>query len=70
MKAKRQRKKNRFTPLVLTLESQEEIDAIFMLVNSMNICEVFPVLDNWFSELDKYADYDHDEWNKLDDILV
>jgi len=57
-----------FKPVVITLETQEEVDALVTLVNQQRITEVFPALDDWWKKLDglgSYAKY----WSKLCRII-
>ena len=57
-----------FKPIQLILESQEEVDAICTIVNSQQITKVFPILDDWYSQLDEYGDYNK-KWNELVKII-
>lgn len=48
----------KFKPIQLTLENQEEVDAICTLVNSVRIITIFPVLDSWHDKLNGYGDFE------------
>ena len=67
MKAKQTKPKPQFTPIQLTLENQEEVDAIRTLVESTQITQVFPVLSEWYAQLNDYGNIVN--WDKLREIL-
>ncbi len=51
MKAKRAEPKQEFVPVIVTLESQEEIDALFIVGNHPTISRTFPALGGLWSVL-------------------
>ena len=55
MKAERVEPEREFVPVIITLESQEEVDSLFAIVNHTRVCHVLPALDSWYSEIVQFA---------------
>ena len=70
MKAKRAEPKQEFVPVIVTLESQEEVDSLYAVVNHTTIRCVVPVVAEWQSKLKPFRSYDYQLLhNKLDKLL-
>jgi len=48
MKAERIGLKQEFVPVIVTLENQEEVDALHTIANHIAIVNPLPVLNDWF----------------------
>ena len=55
MKAERIELKQEFVPVIVTLESQEEVDSLFVLANHPDVTRILPATDNWWGELSPFA---------------
>ena len=70
MKAKRAEPKQEFVPVIVTLESQEEVDAFFCLCNHGGITRVYPALNGWWSSLTPFRSRHYSAlFDKLINIL-
>lgn len=67
MKAERVELKSEFVPVVVTLESQEEVDALFAVTNHAKIVDdMLPVMAGWWSKLERFKSPGSSRmWNKL-----
>ena len=55
MKATRIEPEQKFVPVIVTLESQEEVDSLFVVGNDVRICNVLPALDRVYNLLKPFA---------------
>jgi len=69
MKVEQIEPKPQFRPVVITLESQEEVDAITTIVCHARITEIFPVLKGWWIKLDNFGGGNDKKWWELDNII-
>lgn len=70
MKAERVEPKQEFVPVIVTLESQAEVDALFAVVNYGKITDVLPAIDRWWSKLAPFKSKNYCSlWDKLDQRL-
>ncbi len=60
MKAERKQTKQGFVPVIVTLESQEEVDMLFVLCNHSVITRTFPVLNGWWNKLTPFRSHSYD----------
>lgn len=47
----------KFKPVVITLETQDEVDALVTITNYSPISRALPCTKNWYKELDGYGNY-------------
>ena len=55
MKAERAKRKQEFVPVIVTLESQEEVDALFVVGNHPTVTRILPALGGLWSVLSSFA---------------
>ena len=70
MKAERIEPKQEFVPVIVTLESQEEVDAVYAIVNHITITSTFRVLLGWQDKLYPYRSCGYSKlWKMLDGLI-
>lgn len=70
MKARRAEPKQEFVPVIVTLESQEEVDSLFSVINHTEICIALPALDDWYDELKPFTSKQrHPLWDRLNNAI-
>ena len=70
MKAKRVEPKQEFIPVIVTLESQEEVDALYAVIDNTVIVSAIPILNRWQLRLQPFKSPDYRlSFVKLDGML-
>jgi hypothetical protein len=70
MKAERKQTEPEFVPVMITLESQEEINSLYTIGNHYIIGNALPALKCWYVQLNPFVDGEqHTLWNKLNDAI-
>lgn len=70
MKAERIKLEPEFVPVIVTLESQEEVDALYAVVDHTTIQATLPVLNDWQGQLYSFRSSNYAElWKKLDMLI-
>jgi hypothetical protein len=68
MKVKQIEPKTQFKPVVITLETQEEVDALVTVVNHSMITDTLPALQDWWKKLDGLGSYKKKWWELVNII--
>jgi len=54
-------KNEMFEPIKVVLETQEEVNALFALMNHTSITEAIPVLKGWWERLKQFKTQDYEK---------
>lgn len=54
MKAERKQVELKFVPVIVTLESQEEVDALYAVIDNTIVVSAIPVLQGWQVKLQDF----------------
>ena len=55
MKAEQAKPKQEFVPVIVTLESQEEVDSLHAVTNHMKVTDALPALGYWWDKLTPFV---------------
>ena len=70
MKAERTEPVQKFVPVIVTLESQEEVDSLYIISNYATINRILPALNGWCKQLGPFASYRKQMlWDDLNAVL-
>ena len=70
MKVERAVLKQEFVPVIVTLESQEEVDSLYAVVDHTAVSHILPTLYGWQNKLISYRSRKYRElWEKLDAVI-
>ena len=71
MKAKRAEVKSELVPVIITLESQEEVDSLYEIGNHCTSGNVLPALNRWYVQLAPFSDEENNNvlWSKLNKAI-
>lgn len=70
MKAERIKSKQEFISVIVTLESQEEVDSLYAIGNHTSIGNALPALDRWYKQLGPFVGNNYRSfWDRLDAVI-
>ena len=70
MKAERAEPKQEFVSVIVTLESQKEVDVFYAIIDYTRIISLFPTVRGWQNKLQHYRSHKYQElWKRLDDMI-
>jgi hypothetical protein len=70
MKAKRAEPKQEFVPVIVMLESQEEVDSLHAIGNHCKIGDALPALRSQYKIFDPFTSQNcHMLWRKLNNVI-
>ena len=70
MKAERIEPKQEFVPVIVTLESQEEVDALYAVIDNTIVTSTIPALWGWQPKLHPFRSPDYQlPFKKLDKLF-
>jgi len=65
MKAERIEPKQEFVPVIVTLESQEEVDSLYAVCNNFTTMDALPALTGWWEKLKPFCSSVRHDFHRL-----